>query len=252
MTSSRKIVANWRNSRKSSGPRTAAGKSEVSRNALRHGLAALTHRQSLPTVEIERLARAICGDDAMPQLQEQAWIIAENELVLRAIQTQKLALIERLHDKTNIALARGDNSVQVLQARIRQSDMAEQYILNRCAQIREKYKDRLYELRRYDEMCSDSLIPVSIIMLDECIAANEAMRDKERRARYLDQARKLIDERDKSGAVRSLARSGQIGSLSAARLVQAKASNRQLPEDADGIKQWRRRNERGSSAKNDI
>jgi hypothetical protein len=39
MTSERQIAANRRNSRKSRGPRTAAGKSIASRNALRHGVA---------------------------------------------------------------------------------------------------------------------------------------------------------------------------------------------------------------------
>jgi len=38
-------------------------------------------------------------------------------------------------------------------------------------------------------------------MLDQCIAADTAMHDKERRAQYLDQASKLIDERDEPGAV---------------------------------------------------
>jgi hypothetical protein len=42
MTSESKIAANRRNGRKSRGPRTAAGKSIASRNALRHGFAAAT------------------------------------------------------------------------------------------------------------------------------------------------------------------------------------------------------------------
>ena len=61
MTSARKVAANRRNSCKSCGPRTAAGKAIASRNALRHGLSADIHRQPAPSAEIEQLASAICG-----------------------------------------------------------------------------------------------------------------------------------------------------------------------------------------------
>jgi hypothetical protein len=44
MSSERQIAANRLNARKSSGPRTTAGKSIVCRNALRHGLTATVHR----------------------------------------------------------------------------------------------------------------------------------------------------------------------------------------------------------------
>ena len=45
MSSNRKLAANKRNGCKSSGPRTAAGKKKASRNALKHGLSAVVHRQ---------------------------------------------------------------------------------------------------------------------------------------------------------------------------------------------------------------
>ena len=81
MTSNRKIAANRRNSRKSCGPRTAAGKSDASRSALRDGLVeVITHRQPLPSIEIEEFARALCGDDADPATFAQAVKVAENEM----------------------------------------------------------------------------------------------------------------------------------------------------------------------------
>ena len=58
MTSEQKIEANRRNGRKSRGPRTAAGKLTASRNALRHGLASITHRQAMPVDEIIGLKRS--------------------------------------------------------------------------------------------------------------------------------------------------------------------------------------------------
>jgi hypothetical protein len=47
--------------------RTAhGGWQSESRNAQRHGLAAIAHRLPVPSAETERLARAICGDDEKP------------------------------------------------------------------------------------------------------------------------------------------------------------------------------------------
>jgi hypothetical protein len=87
MTSDRKTATNRRNSRKSSGPRTAAGKSIASRNALRHGLSAVTHHH-LATAEVELLTKAICPRREDPTMIAQARIIAANELALQAISTQ--------------------------------------------------------------------------------------------------------------------------------------------------------------------
>jgi hypothetical protein len=111
MTSERQIAANRRNSRKSSGPRTAAGKANASRNALRHGLAAIPHIRPDLSPEIERFAKALCGDDNDPLLFEQALVIAGNDLALRSIRAQRIVVIERLRDVKPIAFAKGDNSL---------------------------------------------------------------------------------------------------------------------------------------------
>ena len=83
MSSERKITASRNNGRRNSGPRTKAGKTRASRNALQHGLAAISHGESIPSAEIVRLANAICGDDSEPALLAQAQVIAQNEMVLR-------------------------------------------------------------------------------------------------------------------------------------------------------------------------
>jgi len=54
MTSERQIAANRLNGRKSRGPRTTAGKSTASRNAVRHGLAAIGRRQPIETAAWRR------------------------------------------------------------------------------------------------------------------------------------------------------------------------------------------------------
>ena len=113
VTSARKRESNRRNGRKGRGPRTAAGKLRSSRNALRHGLASTLHRQVAQS-QIERFARTLCGNDHNPLLFEQALTVAENHLMLRLIETQQLAVVERLWDRTETALGRGDNRLRLL------------------------------------------------------------------------------------------------------------------------------------------
>jgi len=81
MTSEKKIAANRTNARKSSGPRTASGRGRVSRNALRHGLAAMKYLDPMLSQDIELMAKAICAGEPNPLLFEQALVMAENELV---------------------------------------------------------------------------------------------------------------------------------------------------------------------------
>jgi hypothetical protein len=94
MVSTEKITANRNNAKKSTGPRTKAGKLRTSRNALRHGLAAILPQQPLVSAEIERMAKLICPDSNSPAF-EQALIIAECEVVLRQARAARVALIER-------------------------------------------------------------------------------------------------------------------------------------------------------------
>ena len=122
MISHARAEASRSNGRKSRGPRTAAGKSCASRNALRHGLAALTYKPGL-FPEIERIAKAICNGDTNPLLFEQALVIAENEMVLRCVSVERIAAIERLRDITAKPLSKRDNSVTRAKARFRQAKL---------------------------------------------------------------------------------------------------------------------------------
>jgi hypothetical protein len=95
MTSQRKIAANRSNSQRSSGPRTADGKRRASANSRKHGWAALEQRLPAASPEVEELAKVLCGDEQNPVLLVQARIIAENELLRRAIRQQKLQAVEQ-------------------------------------------------------------------------------------------------------------------------------------------------------------
>ena len=124
MASEKQIAANRINARKSCGPRTAAGKARVSRNALRHGLAALTHRGPRIFQQTERMAKALCGADNDPFLFEHALIIAENEVLLRSIRMERIAAIERLRDSMAIPLAQGDNGPAMAEAKSAEARLA--------------------------------------------------------------------------------------------------------------------------------
>ena len=95
MSSSRKIATNRRNARRSTGPRSAAGKACSSRNALRHGLAISLASLPEKTLEIEQLARTVAGEDAKPARLHYARIAAEAELELLRVRAARVALINQ-------------------------------------------------------------------------------------------------------------------------------------------------------------
>jgi hypothetical protein len=93
MTSDRKLTSNRNNSRRGRGPRTAAGKTTSSRNALRHGLAISVLNEPAICAEIETLARAIAGNGADNFQLSQARIIATAQLDLLRVHSAKVALM---------------------------------------------------------------------------------------------------------------------------------------------------------------
>ena len=207
MTSERKIAANRSNSRTSCGPRSAAGKNRVSRNATRHGLAALVHRQPFPLAQIEQLADAICGGEQDPLLREQARTIAETTLTLQAVQAQKSALIERLRDREAVALASGDNRLIRAQARHLQSERTIEHLSALCAAVLERNRDRLEPAVKGEAIQPNGcligdFVPLQIKLLDEYAEADDSMVEAyETRADRLDQAGKLLKERNERQAV---------------------------------------------------
>jgi hypothetical protein len=112
MTSDTKIAANRRNSRQSSGPRTAYGKLRVSCNALRHGLAAATLRNPEIAADVDRLATAIASEQGDPALREQALIIAESELSLLRVRAVRTKILEQM--LATEGSSRGDRANAVL------------------------------------------------------------------------------------------------------------------------------------------
>jgi hypothetical protein len=96
MTSESKVAANRTNARKSTGPRTARGKSRARGNALRHGLASVAFRTPEMSARIERMAKLICGETTNEEQYEQAAIIAESDIIVVTARAAKPAAFEQL------------------------------------------------------------------------------------------------------------------------------------------------------------
>lgn len=63
MATEKQIAANRRNAQRSTGPRSAAGKSISSRNALRHGLSLPQNRDAATMSELKALSSKIAGEN---------------------------------------------------------------------------------------------------------------------------------------------------------------------------------------------
>jgi hypothetical protein len=95
MASERQIAANRRNARKSTGPRSGAGKKRASRNAYRHGLNLSITSTAAYAKQLDKLVREIAGDTEDPILLERARTIVQAELELARVRQAKVALIKR-------------------------------------------------------------------------------------------------------------------------------------------------------------
>jgi hypothetical protein len=93
MISRDKVTTNRANARKSTGPKTAQGRSRSARNALRHGLSLSVFSDTSLSKEVEALARELAGADAGPEIQELARPIAEAQIDLRRVRYAHHALL---------------------------------------------------------------------------------------------------------------------------------------------------------------
>jgi hypothetical protein len=77
MASERQIAANRRNARKSTGPRSGAGRKRASRNAYRHGLTLSINSTAAFAKQLDTLVRKIAGDSEDAIVLERARAIAQ-------------------------------------------------------------------------------------------------------------------------------------------------------------------------------
>jgi len=94
MASERQIAANRQNARRSTGPRTRAGKRRSSGNALTHGLSSIAAGGS---AEVEALARCLVGHDADPDRVELARDVARAHLDLLRLREVQSDMLKRVY-----------------------------------------------------------------------------------------------------------------------------------------------------------
>jgi hypothetical protein len=93
MTSAKAIAANRRNARRSTGPRTAAGKRKVAANPLTHGVTA-SYADPAAGAAAGRIASFLAGSEASPAGLARVMPIAEAQAELLRIRNARVALID--------------------------------------------------------------------------------------------------------------------------------------------------------------
>ena len=93
MDSEKKSRANRENAKKSTGPRTTAGKSRASRNAMRHGLSSVAIADTSNTERITRIANKLCENDPFPYRYGVALEIADAQVMIDRIRLARAHLI---------------------------------------------------------------------------------------------------------------------------------------------------------------
>ncbi len=102
MATDKQIFANQRNAKKSTGPRTKAGKGRVSKNAVKHGLAAVASDEETNAIAEGLLADLYAGQDCSVIARERALEIAElQSLVIRA-RAAKAELLKNASDEPSL------------------------------------------------------------------------------------------------------------------------------------------------------
>jgi hypothetical protein len=97
MPSERKIAANRSNAKKSTGPRSEAGRQASRRNALRHGLAIDTRTDPAYNDDIEQLAKMMSRARGMQNVSDSAREAAEAVLDLFRIRKIRAYLFETIY-----------------------------------------------------------------------------------------------------------------------------------------------------------
>jgi len=85
-----KLAANRANARRSTGPRSAAGKARSGQNARRHGLRVPIMLDLAFAPEIKALAQRLAGEGASPELYELACRAAEAQIDLVRVRAARL------------------------------------------------------------------------------------------------------------------------------------------------------------------
>ncbi len=98
MSSAARIAANKRNARRSTGPKTQAGKGRSAKNALRHGFSLPIASDPILSAKAELLAQAIAGEGSGSARLEAARRIAEAQIDLLRVRAARFDLLLKAID----------------------------------------------------------------------------------------------------------------------------------------------------------
>ena len=151
MTTSARVIANRRNAKRSTGPRSLAGKQHVAKNALRHGLAIPV--AALPEYDerVTRLTRLLTGGEAGQHRLELARRVAEAQVDLLRIRTAKQSILQAEINDPNLMNAEVQRSLRKYQPMKNQTDGVEGIIrdLPRELACLERYERRVISRRKF-------------------------------------------------------------------------------------------------------
>jgi hypothetical protein len=97
MATEKQIAANRANAKKSTGPRTAAGRLKSSRNAFRHGLSLPLPLDMKTSAKADAIGRALTRDQASEEQRVAATEVAQAQLELlriRAVRAELTAMVD--------------------------------------------------------------------------------------------------------------------------------------------------------------
>ena len=147
MISARKLKANRENARASTGPRTAAGRAQSSRNAYRHGLNMSVLSDSILAAEVKALAHEIAGAGASRELYELARRVAEAQIDLNRVRRARHdRLPKSLLDANCLTL---NASVTPLKAQRRQVFAQLKAVLSPQLTVIDRYERRALSRRKF-------------------------------------------------------------------------------------------------------
>jgi hypothetical protein len=158
--------ANRNNSRKSTGPKTAGGKSIAACNARRHGLSVLSP-QAVSSSSVTEFVKAACAGNDDPRLVNAAIRVAQYSSMLDVVAQAQATIIERLRQSSQRAFTERDESFSHALGRAMQASIAQHEIEQAVPELMEKYKDQLppqliFEDSKPEWFETDSILPMRL------------------------------------------------------------------------------------------
>ena len=102
MATDKQILANQLNAKKSTGPRSKAGKGRVSINAIKHGLAAVAADEETDAIAEGLLADLYAGQDRSVIARERARDVAELQSLIIRARAAKTELLKNASDEPDL------------------------------------------------------------------------------------------------------------------------------------------------------